>query len=159
MINDKDLLIMSQLRKDARMSLTKMSKKTQIPISTLFDKLRQYEGHEIQRHIALLDFAKLGYTTRAIVLMRVHKKDKETLGKTLVKNTHINSLFKVNNGFDFQFECIFRDMRELEDFVEGLEEQFAIKGKEVHYIIEEIKREEFLCEIEQKKKGTSPSEA
>ena len=37
-INEKDLLIVSCLRQNARIKLTEMSRTTRIPVSTLFDK-------------------------------------------------------------------------------------------------------------------------
>ena len=42
----KDQILLSYLRKDARMPLTKMSKKTNIPVSTLFDRLKVNEGQK-----------------------------------------------------------------------------------------------------------------
>ena len=39
----KDLMVLAALRQNARLSLTKMSKTTHVPISTIYDKLKQYE--------------------------------------------------------------------------------------------------------------------
>ena len=63
-MNKKDLLIVSHLRRDGRTSLTELSKKTRIPISTIFDRLKQNKNNFIKKHTALIDFAKLGYNTR-----------------------------------------------------------------------------------------------
>ncbi len=46
-MNQKDLKILAYLRQDARMPLTSMSKKTGIPVSTIFDRLRNNENNVI----------------------------------------------------------------------------------------------------------------
>ena len=63
----KDMQILCHLRQDARMPLTKMSKKTHIPVSTIFDKIKTYENNLIVRHTTLIDFGQLGYNTRGEV--------------------------------------------------------------------------------------------
>jgi DNA-binding Lrp family transcriptional regulator len=148
MIGKKDLLIVSNLRRNARETLTNMSKATHIPISTIYDKLRLHEGGLIKKHTCLLDYNKLGYSTRANVMLRVDKPDREALKVYLVKHNNVNSVSKINNNYDFMAEMVFREIKELEDFLETLEDRFKIKAKQVFYIIEDIKREEFLAEPE-----------
>ena len=148
MIQKKDLQIISNLRADSRQTLTKMSKKTSIPISTIYDRLKANEGSLIKRHTCLLDFNKLGFTTRAKVLLRVDKSVREELKEHLMKHRNINSLVKINNNYDFLFEAVFKQIKELEEFLEQLEEKFKIKSKQVYYIIEDVKRESFLAEPE-----------
>jgi len=43
------------------------------------------------------------------------------------------------------FEAIFRNMKDLEDFIGNLEEKFSIIEKHVYYVIDDIKEEEFLA--------------
>ena len=50
------------------------------------------------------------------------------------------------NGYDFMAECVFRDMRELEELCERLERNYGVKQREVHYVIEELSRERFLAD-------------
>ena len=146
MIPRKDLVLMSYLRQNARLPLTELSRHTGIPVSTIFDRLRFNEKGFISRHIALLNFNRLGFVTRANVLLRVVKHDKEKLLEHLHKNWNVNSLYKVNNGYDVLAECVFRNIKELESFVENLESSFAIKAKDIHYIVEDLKREAFLAD-------------
>ena len=148
MLNKKDLLIISNLRRNARETLTNMSKTTHIPISTIYDKLKFHEGGLIKKHTCLLDYNKLGYTTRANVLLRVDKSTRDELKDFLIKHTNVNSVSKINNNYDFMVEMIFREIREMEDFLEKLDDKFKIKSKQVFYIIEDLKREEFLSQPE-----------
>lgn len=136
--------IIAHLRLNARMGLTQMSRKTSIPVSTIFDKLKTYEKNIIQKHTSLIDFSKLGYNTRANITLKTNKQNREKLKEFLQKHQNINSVYKINNGYDYLIEAVFRHIKELEDFLEMLEEKFDATERKVYYIIEDIKREGFM---------------
>jgi len=142
----RELQILSMLRANSRESLTRMSKKTSIPISTIFEKLKNYERQFIHKHTSLIHFDKLGFTTIVKILLRVKREDKVALKDYLLKNIHVNSLCRINNNFDFMVEGIFKNLRDLEDFQEKLDERFSIKAKQYYFIIDDIKREEFMSD-------------
>lgn len=139
-----DLLIISSLRQNAREKLTEMSRRTKIPVSTLFDRIKTHEQNVIKKHTALVDFGKLGYNTSANIILKVKKEDREGVREFLMKHNSVNSAFKINNGYDFSIEAVFTNIKEVEDFIELLEEKFSIKAKLVFYVIDELKKEEFL---------------
>ena len=108
----KDLALLHQLRANARTSLTEMSKKTRIPISTLYDRLRVNEGSLIRKHTSLLDFEKLGYQARVHVLLKAPSAKRQSLENHLNFHESVNSLFRLANGFHFLVECIFSTISE-----------------------------------------------
>tara|TARA_Y100000310_G_C20610398_1_gene777706 strand:+ start:588 stop:1025 length:438 start_codon:yes stop_codon:yes gene_type:complete len=132
------------LRADSRMSLTKMSRKTQIPVSTLYERLKSYKAGLIKKHTAIVDFSQLGFSARAKVLLKVEKSDRSSLRHHLMASPFTNGVYKVNNGFDFLVEFIFRNMKELEEHLEYLQENFDMKDTKAFYIIDELKEEDFL---------------
>lgn len=146
MIKKSDLKFISHLRKNSRQTLTSISKKTNIPISTLYDKLKLHEGSVILKHTTLLDFAKLGFNCRANILLKTSREHRDKLGSYLKAHPVINNLYKINNGFDFFAEGIFCHVKDLEDFLEELEKNFPLEEKRTHYVIEDLKREEFMPE-------------
>ncbi len=148
MIEKKEYLIFSHLRKDGRQTLTTMSKKTKIPISTIYDKLKLYDGDLIRKHTCLLDFQKLGFTTIAHILVNVDKSVKEEVKEYLTCHMNVNSISRVNNNYDFLIEVVFRHLGEMEDFLDNLEEKFPINQKQVFYDIEQIKKEGFMDDPE-----------
>ena len=148
MIRTKDLRILTELRNNARITLTDISKKTKIPISTVFDRMKNYESTLIRGHTTLLDFGQLGYTTRAQVLIKTDMSCREVLREYLCKHQNVNTFCKINNGFDYMAELIFVTIRQLEDFLESLEQKFKIHNLEIHYIVEDIKKEGFLADPE-----------
>ena len=146
MVSKKDLLIIANLRNNARATLTMISKRTNIPISTIYDRLKNHSGGLIKKHTTLLDFSKLGFNTRANITLKVDRKIRDDVKNFLIKHQNINSVYKINNGYDFLIEAIFKHIKDLEDFMELMEEKFKIKSKQVYYVIDEIKRENFLTD-------------
>jgi DNA-binding Lrp family transcriptional regulator len=144
MVLKKDLVVMAYLRQDARMKLTKMSRLAKMPVSTIFDRMKFHEGGLIRGHICLLDFAKLGFHTRANIMFRIGKNDREVMREYLENSQNVNSIYKINNGYDFLVEVVFRSIHELDDFLRSIDDRFEVKNKIVHYIIDDIKREAFL---------------
>jgi len=81
-------------------------------------------------------------------MLSTAKEDRDKLKSYLKEHQSINSLFKINNGYDFLAEGVFENVKELEDFLEMLEDKFKLKDKKVFYVIEDIKRENFLARPE-----------
>ncbi|MBI4919373.1 Lrp/AsnC family transcriptional regulator [archaeon] len=148
MIDKKELQIIASLRKNSRTRLTKLSKVLGIPISTIFSKIKQNQGGLIMQNTVLLDFNYIGFNTRAYVFMKVDKRQKKDFTEFLLKHNNVNSLYKVNNGFDCMAELVFRNLKELEAFLEILEGKYRLQRKDVHYIIDDLKREKFFSDPE-----------
>lgn len=145
-MNKKDLLIVSHLRTNCRETLTNMSRKTRIPVSTIYERIKKNEGDFIRKHTCLVDFAKLGYSTKATVVVQAHINHKPTLQEYLLKHNNVNSLYRINNGYDFMLECVFHNMKELEDFIESMQRDFKVKKCDTYFVIDDIKRESFLAD-------------
>lgn len=145
-LNQKDLAIVSHFRNNARKNLTSISRETAIPVSTLFEKLKRFEESIITRHTSLIDFPKIGFGTIAKVLIKAKKGTKNELSSYLCKHQNINSISTITNGYDFEIEAVFKNMNELENFLELVDDKFKIEKKCVYYVIREVKREEFLTD-------------
>ena len=148
MLDRKEMLILANLRTNARETLTSMSKKTSIPVSTIFEKLRGYEKGLIKKHTTLIDFSMLGYKTRASILVKVSKDNRDQLRNFLLLNKSLNSVYKINNGYDFMMEGVFKELRDVEVFLDRLENDFNVTEKYVYYIVDELKREDFMSSAE-----------
>jgi len=146
MISPKDVLIISNLRKNGRETVTNISKVTNIPISTIFDRLRLREKDLIKKYSLFLDYNQLGYSFRGNMMIKVSGGDKEELRSYLESNFNVNSIFAVDNGFDFLIEGVFKDSFEMDAFLMDLEGRFDIIKKEHYPILEEISHEAFLTD-------------
>ena len=156
-MDKKELMILSQFRRNARENLTTASRKIHIPISTIYDRLRRYEGSVITKHTSLIDFGKLGYGLKIQMVLKVHPKDRRPLQEFLSKHVRVNSLFTISNGFDFMIEVILRNLLEVSQFLESLE-QFNILDRHEFYVIQDIKREDFLTDVDMLDSGFATEE-
>ena len=144
MLPKKDLIILANLRANARETLTNMSKKTAIPISTIYDRLKSYENNIITKHTALIDFTKLGYNARVNILLKVDRAVRDEAKIFLSKHHNVNSVFKISNGYDFLVEGIFRHVKDVEDFIDAFQNKFKVEQSQTYYLIEEVRREAFM---------------
>ncbi len=143
MLSKKEKLLISHLRENARKNLTRISRETGIPVSTIFERLKLYEKDIILKHTTILDFSRLGYNIKANIVIKVQREERDNLQSFLNKQESVNSLYRINNGYDFLVEAVFLDMKEANDFTEKLE-RFKIKNKECFYVLEDIKKEAFM---------------
>ena len=70
----------------------------------------------------------------------------------------MNSLYKVNNGYDFLSEVYFQKLYDLEEFLENMQESCSAKA-EVHHIMKDLKREEFMADPEVARNVLDPAMA
>jgi len=143
-LNKKDLLLISKLRENSRIKLTSLSKETSVPISTIFDRLKDFDKKEIQKFSCLVDFSKLGFPIKTKILIKINSHERDKLEKHLNCNHKVNSLFKINNGYNFLIEGIFKSLKESENFIEKLEKEYNIENIQSFYVLDEIKRESFI---------------
>jgi len=141
MLTEKDRMILGELRRNARTPLAHISRKNQIPLTTVFNKVKRFENDFIVKHTSFIDFSKLGHFLRVNFILK--SKDKKELLNHLKSSRKVNSIYKINNNYDFLVECIFRNMGELEEFSENLQD-YSLEACDVHHIIETLKLEEFM---------------
>ena len=106
MLTEKDALIIQQLRENARISTTAIAQKADMPVSTVFDRMRCHEHDIITKYVALLDFAKLGYHAKTKIAIKVIGEERQQVFAYLSQDSYVNSLYKINFGFDFFIELI-----------------------------------------------------
>lgn len=143
MITEKDQEIVRRLRGNSRVKLTELSRNLNIPVTTLYSKLRKYQEKLIRKNTCLVDFTKFGYHKSVYLILKAREKKNE-LESFLNKQDCLNSLIRINYGSDFLAECIFRNEKEITEFLEILEDNFQA-GVQMHNVIEEIKKENFMA--------------
>jgi|SRR3989338_7746191 len=146
MISEKDAEIISHLRGNARKKITRIAQHTNIPVTTIYDKVRIHEKRFFKRHVTLLDFQKLGLLSHAALAIKVDRERREDLRKFLFAHTNINSLYRTNMGYDFLAETVFRNPAELQAFIDDLEANYKTNEIKNFTFIEELKREQFLTD-------------
>ena len=146
MMDEKDAILLAHLRKNSRATLTDISRETDIPVSTIFERLKGPLGKYVKKYTCILENSQTGFTARATIILKVDKEQKADIGQFLIKHQNVNTLYRINNGYDFLADVIFRQMIELEEFIELLETRFKVKHRDVYFIIDEVKQEGFMAD-------------
>ena len=133
--------MLSSLRGDGRASLTTISRKTKIPVSTLFEVLKRTD--KIERHTCLLNFRECGFSIRALFFSKVESCDRERFKDFILKHPNLNNFSKINNGFDYYYEMVFCDLQSCEHFAEKVEMDYSLLLQQVHYVVDDLAREVF----------------
>ena len=147
MMSDKDAWIMSYLRRNARENITDIAKDTGIPATTIYDRVRSQEKKFVKRYVTLLDFAKMCLNTTAVMAINC-SSNRQEVQKFLMSHPNINSLHRINFGCDFLAECVFRDLKEFEQFRDRMERDYHIDRMHLFTVVEELKKEGFLTKKE-----------
>ena len=143
-MKNKDYKILIELRKNSRAQLKEISKNTSIPISTIYESIRSNYSNIVKKHTTILNFENLGFFARANICLKCNKKSKESIFNHIKCHPNVNSLYKINNGYDYMIEGIFKNIKDVEEFIENIEDSYGIKSKEVYYIVDEIIKENFF---------------
>lgn len=145
MLSEKELKVIANLRQNSRESLTKISRRTGMPVSSIFEKLKRYKGDFIVKHTSLLDFNKIGFNVIVNSFIKIGKGQKKELFNYLVNSFYVNNITAISNKYDVFIETAFKSLKDLRCFNDELV-QFGIENKEDFYVIEYLKREGFLSD-------------
>lgn len=140
-----DQEFIKNLRKNSRSTLTQISRKIHIPISTLYDRLKNHEKDFITKYTALIDFSKIGYTTKAQIFLKVPIENRIRLESFLNEHQNVNSVYLLNNKYDFLVEGIFENNQLAREFTDYLSTEFNLLDNEIIFIAKDIVKEGFLA--------------
>jgi len=140
MVEEKYTNLIKCLRQNSRDSLTNISKRIKVPISTVHDRIKTSERKFIKKYTSIVDFEKLGFLLRTKIL--INSKN-EKINEFIAKNKNINSVFELQGNYNLLLDCVFKDNKDFNSFINKLS-LLPIHSKEIYFIVNEIKREEFL---------------
>jgi Lrp/AsnC family leucine-responsive transcriptional regulator/Lrp/AsnC family transcriptional regulator len=139
MIDEKDQQIMDALCKNARLSTKQIAKKTNIPITTVFNRIKNLEKNGIiKNYTCIFDKKKLGRGVSANILLNINfdklsKKmmNEEDLAEKLLKTTGVESVETISGEADMMIKVSVEDIDRLNDFLtkklRGFEEIVNVK--------------------------------
>lgn len=145
-MKQKDLQIISLLRKNSRESLVNLSKTTGVPVSTIFEKLKTNFYDIIDRYTLLIDFQKINLPIHVFVFFKVAREQKNDFQKSMKMNPFLNSLYKINNGFDFLCEFFVPSINFLDNLIDEVIQKYNVIDVKVEYITETLDREHILMD-------------
>ncbi len=142
-----DWKIIDVLKENSRLSSSKISKKTGIPITTVFNRMKKLEKERIiKNYTVVVDEKKLGNIITAYIFLHYNISvwgkgtDREELRKQLRALPRVEEIKYITGRFDIMLKVRAPDMDFLNDFI--LAQLRKIKGvgqTETFFVMEEVR--------------------
>lgn len=146
-MDDRDKKILKCLDRDARISLTDISKELKIPVTTIKFRIeKMIDDGIIEQFTTLFNPDVLGYQVFAQVTLKtedflvadIGKKMVDELSKLLVGESAVQFSGITQEGL-VQMICVFKTMAELRSFIADLESKSSVKKAE-YQVFESISK-------------------
>ena len=116
--DELDMKILSELTKDASISIPQLSKKLNINSSVLYSRIKRLLKRElIKKFTVIINESQLGINIKAAVGINRDPKLKEPIHNELIKIPEIRSLIEVTGRFDIILSVYTRTLEELHKVV------------------------------------------
>lgn len=119
-----DLKILEALKDNSKLSTQKISKKTRIPMTTVFNRIKKMEKEEIiKKYSVVLDHKKLGKIITVYILIRYNisvwgkETTKAELHRDLLCLPCIEEIKYITGEYDIMLKAYVKDMEELNNLL------------------------------------------
>lgn len=144
-MKEKDEKILVLLQKNSRLPLKEIAKRLEMPISTVFTKIKKFEKEGlIKRYSLELDEKRLGYTVKAFVLVtyKSNSKSQEEVAKRISKLPFVERVYIIAGPWDILVEAIGKDVEDLgKGVTEKLREIEGVDKTQTLIVLKRIKEE------------------
>lgn len=128
-VDEKDRILIEELRKDSKLSEQRLARKTSIPMTTVHNRLRKLRALGVIRGYTLrLDYAKLGRPLVAYVLLKVTPGvDQKEMLEQISKIKNVSEVSMIAGDFDIMLKARISSIAELNRIVvQNLRKQKSI---------------------------------
>lgn len=140
-IDRLDLKIIRSLNKNARKPYKDIAKELDVSDTTVRKRIkRMLDDGVIKQFNLLLDYHKIGRVIKAFIGIRIGPSKLQDVVKTLEDNPDVQVLYRTTGQVDLFVEVIFRDMEELNSFLESELNIEGVTGTDVTLVIGPYKR-------------------
>ena len=143
-LDEKDKQILRLLNKDARITLTKVSKKTGIPIDTIRYRINEMRKKNVFNYAVIINPLKMGYPIFNILYMQLvnfNQKNESELVSFIKSHPYLVYSAKISGKYDFAIGIIAKNMKQFDAITNEVKTKFQhiIKDIDILHIIEEYK--------------------
>ena len=137
-LDRKDSLIVSQLKKNARLPIRDIAKHTNLRPSTVHKRIQDLvKNSVIEKFTVKLDNKAVG--ENFVVFMQV--KVKEDIPNAFFNNEHVKEVFGITGDYDLMLKLKFENIEEFNDFVIKFRKQQNIDTTQTMVVTAQIKEE------------------
>ena len=120
-IDDLDIKILRELRKNARQSFYDIAAKFDVAEGTIYNRVSKLQEMKvIEGYSAKIDFTKLGYDFSVIIGISVEGGYLVEIEEDIAKEKNISAVYDVTGEYDVLIIGRFRTREELDGFIKKL---------------------------------------
>ena len=117
-VDDLDLKLLSELKKDGNISVPLLSKKLNINASVLYSRIKRLiKKKMIKKYTIDIDESQLGFGVKAYVGINRDPKFKAEIHENLLKIAEIDRIIEVTGRFDLMVGALAEDLEQLHSIV------------------------------------------
>ena len=119
-IDDIDMKILSELTKDASISIPRLSKKINVNSSVVYSRIKRLaKRHLIRKFTIEVNDDILGYNVSALIGLNIDSKYREPILDEILKFDSVREIYEVTGRFDLIIKVRARSLDELHETVSG----------------------------------------
>jgi DNA-binding Lrp family transcriptional regulator len=120
-LDDIDIRILNLLQEDSRLSYNKIATKLRLSVGTVFNHVKNLQKKGVLKgYTIILDWAKLGYSLTAIVLVQTEGKHITEVESEIAGSPNVIAVYDVTGDYDAVVISKFKDRNGLNVFIKGL---------------------------------------
>ena len=117
-VDDLDLKLLSELKKDGNISIPILAKKLNINASVLYSRIKRLiKKKMIKKYTIDIDESQLGFGVKAYVGINRDPKFKAEIHENLLKIAEIDRIIEVTGRFDLMVGALAEDLEQLHSIV------------------------------------------
>jgi Lrp/AsnC family transcriptional regulator for asnA, asnC and gidA len=117
-IDDIDMKILSELSKDASISVPKLSKKINVNPSVTYSRIKRLTKKQLIKKFTIeVNESALGYNVSALIGLNIDSKNREAILEEIQKLDSVRDIFEVTGRFDLIVKVKARSLEELHETV------------------------------------------
>ena len=141
-LDEKDIAILNELKKDSRESFRKIARKLNVATTTVINKHKRLrDAGIIKKSTIEIDYEKMGYTLAALIDLRVSKGRLIEVEEKIAKRHNVYAVYDITGDSDSVILARFINRKELNDFIKSLLAMEYVERTNTHLILNIVKEE------------------
>ena len=117
-IDDTDLKILTELQRDASISVPKLSKKINVNSSVVYSRIKRLTKRQLIRKFTIeVNEVALGYNVSAMIGLNIDSKEREQILEEILQMDSVRDIHEVTGRFDLLIKIRTRSLEELHNTV------------------------------------------
>jgi len=135
-LDEKNLDLLKELEKNCRQNLKKLSKKTGMSITTVYERVKKLEKMGvIKGYQALIDYQKIGFDLPVIIELVVKRENQFEVANKLIKFNNVSAIYGTTGSTDLIVVAKFKNRDDLTRFINTLFKMDGIQRTETRVIL------------------------